>query len=119
MTATLAGILYDEPVQTAQPAKPTKPKQNRQNDRFTGGPSTDIKAWLSDNAPRDYAELMDLRKALYTRRTHGSFVIKHGRSTLAGEERFLVTGRTSPLLIVSNKSRHFLLRTLCRMVRGG
>jgi hypothetical protein len=29
-----------------------------------------------------------------------------------------VTGRESPLLIVSNKSRHYLLRTLCRMVRG-
>jgi hypothetical protein len=119
--ATTFRDLWDGSIRTYEPdkTKTKKPKQNRQNDRYAGGPSTDIKQWLSDNGPRDYAELTDLRNALYSRRTHGIFVIKHGSPTLAGEERFLVTGRTSPLLIVSNKSRHFLLRTLCRMVRGG
>jgi hypothetical protein len=118
MTATLAGILYDEPVETAQPAKQSKPGGNRRNARFAGGPTTDIKEWLAENGPRDYAELTDLRKALYSRRTNGQFVVKHHGETLAGEERFTVTGRESPLLIVSNKSRHYLLRTLCRMVKG-
>jgi hypothetical protein len=118
MTATLAGILYDEPVQTAQPPQQTKSNRNQRNARFTGGPTTDIKEWLSENGPRDFAELTELRKALYSRRTHGQFVVKQYGQTHAGEERFTVTGRKSPLLIVSNKSRHFLLRTLCRMVRG-
>jgi hypothetical protein len=118
MTATLAGILYDEPAETAQPAKQSKPDRNRRNARFAGGPTTDIKEWLAENGPRDYAELIDLRRALYSRRTHGNFVIRHGGRTIAGEERFTVTGRESALLIVSNKSRHYLLRTLCRMVKG-
>jgi len=112
--------LWDGSIRTYEPDKPkTKTqKQNRQSDRFAGGPSTDINQWLSENGPRDAAELSDLRQALYSRRTQGNFIIKQGRPTLAGEERFLVTGRASPLLIVSNKSRHFLLRTLCRMARG-
>lgn len=118
--ATTFRDLWDGSIRTYEPDKPKtkKPKQYRQTDRFAGGPSTDIKQWLSKNGPRDYPELTDLRKALYSRRTHGNFVIKQGSPTLAGEERFLVTGRESSLLIVSNKSRHFLLRTLCRMARG-
>ena len=118
MTATPAGILYDEPVETAQPAKQSKPSRNQRSARFAGGPTMDIKEWLVENGPRDYAELIDLRRALYSRRTHGNFVIRHGGRTIAGEERFTVTGRESALLIVSNKSRHYLLRTLCRMVKG-
>ena len=118
MTATLAGILYDEPVETAPPADKPKPIRNKRNDRFAGGPTTDIKQWLSENGPRNYDELADLRKALYSRRTNGQFVVRHHGETLAGEQRFTVTGRESPLLIVSNRSRHYLLRTLCRMVKG-
>jgi hypothetical protein len=119
MTATLAGILYDEPVQTAHPPKQSNSDRKKRNARFSGGPTTDIREWLAENGPRDYAELTDLRRALYSRRTHGNFVIRHGGRTIAGEERFTVTGRESALLIVSNKSRHYLLRTLCRMVKGG
>jgi hypothetical protein len=83
MTATLAGILYDEPVETAQPAKQSKPGGNRRNARFAGGPTTDIKEWLAENGPRDYAELTDLRKALYpnvcrTRRKNASAGIGFG-----------------------------------------
>jgi hypothetical protein len=116
MIATLAGILYDEPIPAPRSAKQTKPDRNKRNGRFAGGPTTDIKAWLSENGPQNYDELTQLRKALYSRRTHGGYVVKQYSETLSGEERFTVTGRTSPLLIVSNKSRHFLLRTLCRML---
>jgi len=38
----------------------------------------------------NYAELRDLRRALYSRQTHGDFGINHGSATLAGEERFTV-----------------------------
>jgi hypothetical protein len=116
MIATLAGILYDEPVETAQPAN-QPPIRNKRNDRFAGGPSTDIKQWLSENGPRDYDELTDLRKALYSRRTHGQYIVKQQGETLAGEQRLSVTGRESALFVVSDKSRHFLLRTLCRIAK--
>jgi hypothetical protein len=92
-----------------------KPKQN---DSFPGGPTTDIKAWLADNGPRNYEELKELRRALYTRDTHGHFAITHHSSTRSGEPRFSVAGRESRLLIVSDKSRHFLLRTLCRIAKS-
>jgi hypothetical protein len=91
-----------------------KPKQN---DRFPGGPATDIAAWLADNGPRNYEELKELRRALYSRETYGCFVITHHSNTWSGEPRFSVAGRENSLLIVSDKSRHFLLRTLCRIAR--
>jgi hypothetical protein len=93
MTATLAGILYDEPIEAARPAEQPKPKRNRQTSRRAGGPTTDIKLWLSENGPRDYDELTDLRKALYARRTEGQYIIKHHGETFAGEERFSVGDR--------------------------
>ena len=119
MIATLAGILFDEPAALTEPV-PLKPRKHNQHRRtqYPGGPTTDIKQWLIEDGPRNYDELTDLRRALYSRRTHGQLIIKSGGHTLAGEEKFTVTGRQSPLLIVSAKSRHFLLRTLCRMLRG-
>jgi hypothetical protein len=36
---------------------------------------------------------------------------------MAGEEKFVITGPSGPLLILSYKSRHFLLRTPCRVRR--
>lgn len=92
-----------------------KPKQN---DGFPGGPATDIKAWLTDNGPRNYEELKELRRALYTRDTYGRFAITHHSSSRSGEPRFSVAGRESRLLIVSDKSRHYLLRTLCRIAES-
>jgi hypothetical protein len=88
-----------------------------QNDRVPGGPATDIKAWLSDNGPRNREELKELRRALYTRDTYGSFAITHHSSSRSGEPRFSIAGRESRLLIVSDKSRHSLLRTLCRIAK--
>lgn len=102
----MPATIWDEPTRAA----PSLPDPHQR-------PTTDIKEWLSGNAPQDYAELQELRKALYARRTHGRFVVKEVGFTHAGEEKFTVTGRASSLLIVSNKSRHFLLRALCRMLR--
>jgi hypothetical protein len=112
MTATLAGILYDEEPEAPKPAR--KPKPNP-TDRFDGGPSTDIKAWLAANGPRNYDELTELRRALYKRDTYGNVTIKRHSNSWSGEQRFSVVGRESSLLIISDKSRHFLLRTLCRI----
>ncbi len=58
----------------------------------------------------NYAELRDLQRALYSRQTHVDFGINHGSVTLAGKERFTTPAAGSPLLIVSDKSRHFLQR---------
>jgi hypothetical protein len=105
VTATLEGIFFD-------PAHIPTPICAKEL------PTTDIKLWLKDNRPRNYAELKDLRQALYQQRTHGQYVVEERGCTYAGEEKFTVTGRESTLLIVSNKSRHFLLRTLCRLVKS-
>jgi hypothetical protein len=114
MTATLAGILYDVDPEPPKPVMKTKPKKD---DRFASGPSTDIKAWLSANGPRNYDELTELRKALYKRDTYGNVTIRHHSNSWSGELRFSVVGRESSLLMVSDKSRHFLLRTLCRIAK--
>ncbi len=81
------------------------------------GPTTDIKVWLLQNAPSDYEELTELRKALYSRHTQGRYTIKRRGQTQFGEEKFTVTGHEGALLIVSDRARHFLLRSLCRLLK--
>lgn len=100
------------------PSPPTQHEPKRKpkyRQRYANDVSTDVIEWLKQNEPADFADLMDLRKALYARRTTGKYRIRIGGRTLAGEERFLLTGPASAVLILSNKSRHFLLRTLCRL----
>jgi hypothetical protein len=80
-------------------------------------PSTDILEWLRENEPEDVYDLRDLRRALYSLKNHGIYRIRTRGLTYGGEQKFTVKGRNSTLLIVSNKSRHFLLRTLCRLRR--
>jgi hypothetical protein len=112
-------VTYRDPVDwSVRVVASDKPHQKNRSDRFPGGPTTDIKAWLTDNDPRDYAELKALRKALYSRQSYGNFVITQHSNTWADEQRFTVAGRNSSLLIVSDKSRHFLLGTLCRIAKG-
>ncbi len=111
--------LWDEPV-SIPPTPPPPPspqaiRRAKQRERYANGPPTDIIEWLRHNRPGHFGELMDLRKALYSRRTHGKYRIDPRGHTMAGEEKFFLTGPASAVLIVSNKSRHFLLRTLCRM----
>jgi hypothetical protein len=107
MSATL-DFLFDDtaarPKPSLQHAPPAKP-------------TTDIVQWLKQNTPQDYADLQNLRKALYSRRTHDRFVVRCCGETYAGEEKFTVATERSSLLIVSNKSRHYLLRTLCRLFK--
>ena len=107
MSATL-DFLFDEPAPRAQP-----PPQHTVPTKAT----TDIEQWFNRNGPRNHADLQDLRKALYSRRTHGRFTIQRRGETYAGEEKFTVSTGQCSLLIVSNKSRHYLLRKLCRLVR--
>jgi hypothetical protein len=78
---------------------------------------TDILVWLVQNGPQQFSELMDLRRALYARKTLGKYRIAPRGHTMTGDEKFVITGPAGPLLILSNKSRHFLRRTLCRMRR--
>jgi hypothetical protein len=109
---------YRDPVDwSVRVVDPDKPNQRERNDRFTDGPTTDINAWLADNGPRNCGELKELRRALYSRETYGSFAITHRCSSRSGEPRFSVAGREGSLLVVSDKSRHFLLRTLCRIAK--
>ncbi|MET4455434.1 hypothetical protein [Bradyrhizobium sp. RT3b] len=111
--------LWDEPEnspslpQTAQPAKAERRKSYRQ--RYPDSLPTDVLEWLQLNRPQSYEELMDLRRALYARRTTGVYRIRLAGLTSLGEQKILLTGRASAVLILSDKARHFLLRTLCRL----
>jgi hypothetical protein len=108
-------VLWGDPIPDDPPPAPRGKSRHRR--RFVNAIPTDILVWLAQNEPQDFDELMDLRRALYTRETRGKYRIRLCGLTLEGEQKFTVTGPTGPLLIVSNKSRHFLLRTLCRLRR--
>lgn len=95
----------------------SKPKQ-RYRDRFQNGMPTDVLEWLKQNEPADFAELMDLRKSLYARRTKGKYRIRLAGLTSLGEQKMVLTGPASAVLILSDKARHFLLRTLCGLRRA-
>jgi hypothetical protein len=107
--------LWGDPIPEPPPPAPRQKSKPRR--RLANVIPTDILAWLAQNEPQEFGELMDLRRALYSRKTHGKYLITLGGLTLEGEQKFIVTGPAGPLLIVSNKSRHFLLRTLCRLRR--
>jgi hypothetical protein len=107
--------LWGNPIPPEQPQS-HRPKPKKPN-RFANQLPTDILAWLQQNGPKTFDELMELRLALYGKQTHGQYQIRVGGITSMGEEKILVTGPAGPLLLLSNKSRHFLLRTLCRLRR--
>jgi len=95
-----------------EPAPARKPRYRRS---YANSVSTDVLEWLKQNEPVDLAELMDLRKSLYARRTTGKYRIRLAGLTYMGEQKMLLTGPASAVLILSDKARHFLLRTLCRL----
>jgi hypothetical protein len=93
--------LWGNPIPGDPPPAPRrKPKKRRQ---FASQLPTDILAWLSQNGPKTFDELIDLRLALYSRQTHGRYQISNGGTTALGEEKFVVTGSSGPLLILSEK----------------
>ena len=111
MKTTLADYFDDSVLPTHEPQKPIKnPITVRQ---FK--PDTDIKLWLTSNAPRDWQELKDLRYSLYHRCSRaGSKIKRHSKNH---RDLFTLTGSTSALLIVSNNARRFLLRLLRILAR--
>jgi hypothetical protein len=108
MTATLADY-FDESVNaTQQPQQlPAKPLVQRQFQ-----PDTDIKRWLTSDAPRNRQELRDLRYCLYHRCSRAGFKVKK-----SSRDYFTLTGRTDSLLIVSNNARRYLLWQLRILAR--
>lgn len=96
-----------------KPVQQERRKAYRQ--RYPNSLPTDVLEWLQLNKPQSYEELMDLRRALYARRTTGKYRIRLGGCTSVGEQKMLLTGPNSAVLILSDKARHFLLRTLCRL----
>jgi hypothetical protein len=116
--------LWDDPepiLPASRPPPPPSPqaiRKQKYRERYHNGYSTDLIEWLNQNEPGYFGELMDLRKALYARRTTGKYRIRMAGRTPEGEEKILLTGPAGAVLIVSNKSRHFLLRTLCRLRRA-
>lgn len=118
--ATTPPLWISEPTPTPSLSAPqtTSKRKPKYRDRYQGGVSTDVLEWLKQNEPANFLELMDLRKALYARRTAGKCRVRLCGLTLMGEQKLLLTGPASAVLILSDKARHFLLRTLCRLRRA-
>ncbi|MBR0948063.1 hypothetical protein [Bradyrhizobium liaoningense] len=90
--ATAPSLWNSEPLPVSSPsaseaAFDRKPKYR---DRYQNGVSTDVLEWLKQNEPADFAELMDLRKSLYARRTKGKYRIKLAGLTSGGEQKMLL-----------------------------
>jgi hypothetical protein len=107
--------LWGNPIPEDPPPAP-KPKYKKRR-QFANQLPTDILVWLRQNEPGTFEELMDLRLALYSRQTKGQYQISHRGQTMMGEEKYVVVGPAGPLLLLSEKARHFLLRNLCRLRR--
>lgn len=105
--------LWGNPIPDPPPPAPRKKREKPR--RFANRIPTDILEWLKENEPRTPGDLTDLRLSLYTRQTNGQYQISHHGQTRMGEEKFVVRGPAGPLLILSDKARHFLLRNLCRL----
>ncbi|WP_342736280.1 hypothetical protein [Bradyrhizobium sp. B117] len=111
--------LWDEPEEVSSARLPSQPapleRRKKYRQRYLNSLPTDVLEWLRLNKPQSFNELMDLRRALYARRTTGKYRLQLGGLTLAGEQKILLTGPASAVIILSDKARHFLLRTLCRL----
>ena len=108
-------VLWGDPLPEDPPPAP-KPKYKKKRQLASQLP-TDILVWLRQNEPNTFEELMDLRLALYSRQTKGQYQISHRGQTMMGEEKYVVVGPAGPLLLLSDKARHFLLRNLCQLRR--
>jgi hypothetical protein len=106
---------------TLAPAPPTPQAARRlkQLERYPNSLPTDVIEWLGLNKPQSFDELMDLRKTLYSRKANFGkyFITKRGQTSL-GEQKFVLNGPGGAVLILSNKCRHYLLRTLNRLRRS-
>ena len=114
--------LWDDPeslrLPTPAPQSPQAARILKQRERYPNSLPTDVIEWLMLNKPQSFDELMDLRKTLYSRK-HSFvkyFITKRGRTSM-GEEKFVLNGPGGTVLILSNKCRHYLLRTLNRLRR--
>ena len=114
--------LWDDPeppslsTSALPPLSPQAARRLKQRERYPNSLPTDVIEWLALNKPQSFDELMDLRRTLYSRKnSFGKYFITKRGKTSTGEEKFMLTGPASAVLILSNKSRHFLLRTLCRL----
>jgi hypothetical protein len=80
-------IMPPPPSLSAQAARKLK-----QRELYANGPPTDVLEWLRLNKPQHFGELMDLRKTLYSRRSHGKYWITKRGHTKSGEEKFVLNG---------------------------
>lgn len=110
--------LWDEPeIKAPLQIVPAPPRKNPKYGRVIAinGFAVDIDAWLEANKPATFNELTDLRRALYSFRSHGRYRVKNRGE--AGPEGFVVIGPEGAVLIRSHRSRYYLLRQLSRMRR--
>ncbi len=101
------------------PLSPEAVRRLKRRKRYPNSLPTDVLEWLSANTPQNFDELMDLRKTLYSRKhCFGKYFITSRGTTSLGEEKFVLNGPGGAVLVLSNRCRHFLLRTLNRLRRA-
>jgi hypothetical protein len=86
-------------------AKPAPQPTNNTIAKQTRSQKIDLPLWLSNNAPRNVEELKAVRYTLYHRCSRSEFKV----SKKQDNETFVLSGRQSSVLIVSNKARRYLL----------
>src|SRR5438105_208200 len=102
MNATLVDHFDDfEPVNV----KPAPHFENDSPAKHLRSQKTDIPLWLSKNSPRNVEELKAIRYTLYHRCSRAEFKV----SDKQDDDQFVLTGRNTYVLIVSNKARRYLL----------
>lgn len=107
------------PRPTPQAILPHEARRLKYLKQYPNSLPTDVLEWLSLNKPQSFEELMDLRKTLYSRKScFGTYFITQRGHTKHGEEKFVLNGPGGSVLILSNKCRHYLLRTLNRLRRS-
>ncbi|SDO20077.1 hypothetical protein [Afipia sp. GAS231] len=117
--------LWDDEPETSKPKAELPPltqqavRPLKQRELYPNSMPTDVHQWLELNKPHSFRELMDLRKTLYSRKCNfGKYHVTKRGHTSRGEEKFVLTGPVSAILILSNRCRHYLLRTLNRLRRA-
>ncbi|TFW53491.1 hypothetical protein CT676_41550 [Bradyrhizobium sp. MOS001] len=110
MTSEAPDPFTNEITQASERVVAKAKKQDCQQPTFA--PDKDIILWLSENAPMNFDELIDIRYSLYHRCSRAAYRVKR-----MNDEELKIVGRQGSLHIVSNQARRFLLTKLRELAK--
>jgi hypothetical protein len=97
---------------TKLPVIANRPKSKRGGDKPAFPPDQDVVLWLSENAPLNFDELIDIRYSLYHRCSAGGYRVKR-----VNDEELRIAGCNGPLNVISNQARRLLLTKLRELAK--